>query len=152
MVYTDAMRKPSFLFRSVPISLVALALACASLVAVQIAWAEPPTIEVVKGTTKGKVHADEGRVASGQPAAAQDLPRVEVFLTDWCPYCQKLEAFLNANQIPYERKNIEQEASFRSEHAELGGGGIPVTRIGGSQVVRGFRPVEIARALGIEPR
>jgi hypothetical protein len=54
--------------------------------------------------------------------------------------------------VPYERKNIEQQAGYRKEHEELGGGGIPVTRIGGTEIVRGFAPAKIAAARGITPR
>jgi glutaredoxin len=84
-------------------------------------------------------------VAEGQPV-------VEVFVTDWCPYCQRLEAFLKQNKVAYQRKNIEQSAEFRAQHAELGGGGIPVTRINGNQVIRGFRPDAIAEAIGLKTK
>jgi glutaredoxin len=86
-------------------------------------------------------------------AAAQQQPLVEVFVTDWCPYCQRLEAFLKENEVVYERKNIEQDAEARAEHQALGGGGIPLTRINGREVIRGFKPKEIARAIGLgEPK
>ena len=93
-----------------------------------------------------------GGTASTAPmaAAGRELPIVEVFVTDWCPYCQRLEAFLKDNEVPYLRKNIEENTDFRVEHAQLGGGGIPVTRIGGTEVIRGFRPDVIAQALDLE--
>jgi glutaredoxin len=84
------------------------------------------------------------------PTASAEQPLVEVFVTDWCPYCQRLEAFLQQNRVAYQRKNIEQSAQFRAEHEELGGGGIPVTRIGGREVIRGFRPDAIAEAIGLD--
>jgi glutaredoxin len=129
------------------LSVVAACMVCACLSG---AVRADSTIEVIKGTSKQRVRAGE---ASREVApAAQELPRVEVFVTDWCPYCQRLEAFLKENQILYERKNIEQQAGYRKEHEELGGGGIPVTRIGGTEIVRGFAPAKIAAALGITPR
>ena len=82
-------------------------------------------------------------------AASRQQPLVEVFVTDWCPYCQKLEAFLKQNNVAYQRKNIEQSAEARAEHQALGGGGIPVTRINGREVIRGFKPDAIARAIGL---
>lgn len=85
-----------------------------------------------------------------RPIASGSQPVVEVFVTDWCPYCQRLEAFLKQNKVVYQRKNIEQSAEFRAEHEALGGGGIPVTRINGSQVIRGFRPEAIAEAIGLK--
>jgi glutaredoxin len=130
-------------------------LACALLSGTAGVAGADSTIEVVKGTSKGRVRPGEGRVESrGGEAAAPDraFPRLEVFVTDWCPYCQRLEAFLKANQVPYERKNIEADESFRREHAELGGGGIPVTRIDGKQIVRGFSAETMGRVLGIDAR
>ena len=99
----------------------------------------------------GALACGNANSSSAQLAAAGELPRVEVFVTDWCPYCQRLEAFLKQNRVPYERKNIEKNADARAEHEELGGGGIPVTRIGGKKVIRGFRPDVIGRALGLGP-
>lgn len=87
--------------------------------------------------------------AETAPVAAE-APLVEVFVTDWCPYCRRLEAFLQDEDVPYVRKNIEEDPTARAEHAELGGGGIPVTRIGGDQVVRGFRPEVIAQLLDLD--
>jgi len=108
--------------------------------------AEPPdTVEEVRGA-----QVEEVRPGAARPPAARKLPRVEVYVTDWCPYCQKLEAFLKQNRIPYVRKNIEQDAGFEREHDALGGGGIPLTRIGGERVIRGFQPELIARELGLE--
>ena len=81
-------------------------------------------------------------------ADAPTPPLVEVFVTDWCPYCQRLEAFLQENEIAYLRKNIERSMEYSLEHARLGlGGGIPVTRIGGETVVSGFQPDLIAQAI-----
>jgi glutaredoxin len=87
--------------------------------------------------------------ASSEPTvemAAQEAV-VEVFVTDWCPYCQRLEAFLKKNQVAYQRKNIEQSAEFRAQHQALGESGIPVTRINGREVIVGFKPEAIADAL-----
>ena len=78
-------------------------------------------------------------------AAAQ--PRVEVFVTSWCPYCQLLEQFLKSNNIPYVRQDIERNPAARRMHEQLGGGSIPVTRVDGSTIIRGFNPPSILAAL-----
>jgi glutaredoxin len=82
--------------------------------------------------------------------AAQERPTVEVFVTDWCPFCQRLEAFLQKNDIEYVRLDIEKDGDAQREHRALGGGGgIPVTRIG-SQVIWGYRPDVIGPLVGIK--
>ena len=71
---------------------------------------------------------------------------VEIFVTSWCPYCQKLEAFLKQKKIRYTRYDIERNRKGAALHRQLGGGGVPVTKIG-SNVIRGFDQDQIAAAL-----
>ncbi|MCA9405298.1 MAG: hypothetical protein KC684_02085 [Candidatus Omnitrophica bacterium] len=71
---------------------------------------------------------------------------VEIFVTSWCGYCRKLEAFLKKNRIKYKKYDIEKSAYGKKRHQELGGGGIPVTTIGDT-VVRGYDPATIQRLL-----
>src|SRR4029077_2072119 len=69
------------------------------------------------------------RAASPERSAAP-VQKVEVFVTDWCPYCQRLEAYLKSHQIQYVRFTIEKDAEAAREHRRLSNGGIPLTRIG----------------------
>ncbi|MDH4099670.1 MAG: DUF4124 domain-containing protein [Nitrospirota bacterium] len=71
---------------------------------------------------------------------------LEVFVTSWCPYCKKLEAFLDAKKIPYTRYDIEKDEKAHRVYKELGGRGVPLTRIG-SDVVRGYNPEAILRLI-----
>jgi glutaredoxin len=122
--------------------LVWIGLACA----LSARASEPEVVEEVRGA-----QVEQVRPGAARPPAARKLPRVEVYVTDWCPYCQKLAAFLKQNGVPYVRKNIEKDARYEREHEALGGGGIPLTRIGGERIVRGFQPDLIAQELGLEP-
>ena len=72
--------------------------------------------------------------------------RVEVLAADWCPQCKALEKFLSARQISFTRYDIEKSRKGKSLYKKLGGGGIPITRIG-SRIIRGNRPKEILKAL-----
>jgi len=81
------------------------------------------------------------------PRAAGAGKSVEVFVTNWCPYCRQLEASLKANQVTYVRYDIEQNPEGERKHRALGGGGIPVTKVG-DVVIRGNNPQAILRALG----
>lgn len=71
---------------------------------------------------------------------------VEIFVTSWCPYCKKLEHFLQENDIEYTRYDIEKEAAGASLYKQLGGGGVPLMKIG-STVLRGFDEAEIEETL-----
>lgn len=64
---------------------------------------------------------------------------VEVFVTSWCGYCRKMERFLKEKGIQYTAYDIEKDDNAARIHKELGGGGVPVIRIG-SDVVHGYNP------------
>lgn len=67
---------------------------------------------------------------------------VEVFVTSWCGYCKKMLRFLNEKGIPYTAYDIETDRNAFRIYRELGGGGVPVVRIG-ANVVRGFNPDKV---------
>ena len=72
--------------------------------------------------------------------------KVEVFVTSWCPYCRNLEAFLSQKSIAYKSYDVEKDAVGKRIYQQLGGGGVPVVKIG-TQVIRGFDPAAILNAL-----
>ena len=74
------------------------------------------------------------------------LPRVRVLIASWCPYCQKLEKFLEEKQIPHESFDIERSSTGAGMYSKLGYPGVPVTIIG-STIISGYRPGEILEAL-----
>ena len=77
--------------------------------------------------------------------AAQDT-RAEIFVTSWCPYCRQLEAFLKKNQISYTRYDVEKNEKGYRLFRELGGDGVPMTRIG-DEVIHGYDPERISASL-----
>jgi glutaredoxin len=124
-------------------------------------WAAPPRaddrVEAVRGTEKELVRPgeDRPRARPAKPAKAPEqvgeFPRVELFMAEWCGYCRRTEAYLKRNGVPYERKNIEQDARFQREYEALDSNVIPVVRIDGRRILRGYRPEALARELGLEP-
>jgi len=78
----------------------------------------------------------------------QSNKKVEIFITTWCPYCQKLEKFLKSRDIKYTRYDIEKDYEGQRLYQQLNAKGIPVIRIGGSQIIRGFDTAGILKALG----
>lgn len=81
-----------------------------------------------------------------KPGASAGSKQVDIYVTSWCGYCRKLESFLKAKSIPYTRHDIEKSSSARQAHLKLGGGGIPVVKVG-SDIIRGFSPEAILRSL-----
>ncbi len=93
-----------------------------------------PPINKLATTGLAPAHLLEPKGAS----ATKSTPTLEVFVTSWCPYCQALEEYLKGRKIKYQRFDIEKNAEGKKIHKSLGGGGIPVTRINGTKVIRGF--------------
>ncbi len=82
------------------------------------------------------------------PIATEGLQRQDVvmYATSWCPYCEKARDFLENAGIPYTEYDIEQSARARKAYEQLGGGGVPVIKVGDA-VVRGFDPGALRQAV-----
>ena len=76
----------------------------------------------------------------------QTQKKVTVFLTSWCPYCQKLEKFLRSENIGYTRVDIERSEEGRQVYKQLNANGVPVTVIG-AKVIGGYSQEIILKTL-----
>ena len=84
--------------------------------------------------------------SSAEPAI--EKKDVEIFVTSWCPYCKKLEKFLDEKSITYKKYDVEQDPTARSKYNQLKTSeGVPVIKIG-SKVLQGFDPAQVLDALG----
>lgn len=87
-------------------------------------------------------------VSATEPAAQPQFSgTVDLYVTSWCGYCRKMEQFLSLKAIPYRKLDIETDSSAAEAHAKLGGGGIPVARIG-ENIVRGYNPDAVLKYIG----
>lgn len=78
---------------------------------------------------------------------ATSFATVEVFVTGYCTYCRVLEKELDAAGIPYQRLDIEKDKTAQKLYLKLGGRGVPLTRVNGTQLISGARLDEIKQAL-----
>ena len=90
------------------------------------------------------------KAAEDRAAIQAKMPKgpdkVDLYLTSWCPYCRKLENFLNDHHIVYTRHDIEADPASAEEFGDLGGEGVPLTRIG-NKVIYGYDPEKVLQAL-----
>ena len=63
--------------------------------------------------------------------------KVEFYMAPWCPYCRKMEAFLNDIEANYESFNVELDSAASRRYKSLGGKGIPFIRIG-NEIIKGY--------------
>ena len=72
---------------------------------------------------------------------------LEIFVADWCGYCRALEKDLKAEGIPFRKFNVETSAKGKQMWKKLGGG-VPFSRVGGKQIIRGYALDKIKIAMG----
>lgn len=81
-------------------------------------------------------------------AAATRQPDIELFVTQWCTYCDMARAYLDSKGVDYVVHDLENdpEAARRKLVLDNGGMGVPFALIYG-EPVRGFSEVAYDRAL-----
>ncbi len=89
----------------------------------------------------------EERSEPYSPAARVKQPTIEIFVTSWCGYCRKLEQYLESKKLKFSKYDIEHNSRGKSIYNELGGGGVPITRINNRKIVHGFDQAELENAL-----
>lgn len=96
----------------------------------------------VMSIKKKYVVADDEK-ESDATANTRPQKKVEVYLTDWCPYCRKLEKVLKANGIEYIAYNVDLDFKAKRRLKMLSGNtGIPFTVVDGRKVY-GYAPEKI---------
>ncbi|TAK62738.1 glutaredoxin domain-containing protein [Methylobacter sp.] len=92
---------------------------------------------------------------SSQPAPVTDkavvtaaAPKVDLYMTQWCPYCKKAMAFLRKNDIDFNTYDIEHDldAAARKKTLAPDYSGIPLAVINGV-TIRGFSEESYQEAL-----
>lgn len=76
------------------------------------------------------------------PALTQ---KVEFYVTSWCKYCRKLEDYFISNNVDYIKYDIEKDSRARKRYKELGGSGVPFTKVG-DKVISGYKPEQVMSA------
>ena len=61
-----------------------------------------------------------------------------VYTQHHCPQCQDVKAFLKQRGLAFEEKNVMDDKDAMAELMELGVMSVPVTIVGGEDVVLGF--------------
>lgn len=80
-------------------------------------------------------------------AVSRDLPIVEMFVTSWCGYCKKAEAYFRARNIPFITYDIEKDQRAAARKASLTNSrGVPFVLIG-DVGIPGYSEAAFERAL-----
>jgi glutaredoxin 3 len=49
------------------------------------------------------------------------MKKVEFYSANWCPFCMRAKALLDARGIPYEEINVDEVPGFREKLVEMTG-------------------------------
>lgn len=74
------------------------------------------------------------------------MANVIVYSSHTCTYCKQLKTYLNAQNIPFEERNIDDNPAYGDELFAMGMRSLPVTLIG-DQKILGLNPTRIQQAL-----
>ncbi len=78
------------------------------------------------------------------------MPKVKVYSTPTCPWCHKAKEFLQENKIEFEDINVAENKEAAQEMVEKSGQrGVPVIEID-EEIIVGFNPDAIKKALKME--
>lgn len=85
-----------------------------------------------------------------QPAAkTQSQPRIVVFTTPTCPWCQRVKQYLRSKGFQFREIDVARDQAAARDLVRMTGQmGVPVTLIGNRPIV-GFDRPQIDRLLGI---
>lgn len=76
-------------------------------------------------------------IVSNSGASATASGEVVIYTTEWCGYCRKAKAFMDAKGVRYREVDVETSQAGQQEFARLGGRGVPVILVG-NQRMDGF--------------
>jgi glutaredoxin-like YruB-family protein len=78
-------------------------------------------------------------------------PKVEIYVTSWCPYCTKTKAYFEGKGIAYSAYDIEKDATARMRYMKYGQRGVPLVVIGDT-VIPGYSVADFDKALAAGPK
>lgn len=82
-----------------------------------------------------------------EPAQEKDAPRVDLYVTSWCPYCHKAQAFFAARNIAVSLYDIEKDPRAAARKQQLDPRqGVPFAVVNG-QAIHGYAPERYEQAL-----
>lgn len=76
-------------------------------------------------------------LAFAETTPVKSAKTVEIYVTEWCHYCRDAQSYMKSRGIPFTAYDIEKDSAANRRYKELGGGGVPILKIG-SEKMFGF--------------
>ncbi len=103
----------------------------------------------VSGTVSGEQQQRHEQRVEELLAEQQKKHKVDLYVTDWCPYCEKALAFFRARNIPVSVYDVEKDRSAWQRKNQLAPNtGVPFAVVNGQKIL-GYNPGMYEQALGL---
>lgn len=73
--------------------------------------------------------------------------RVVMYATRRCGYCAKMRRFFAEKGIAYREFDVDYDKAAESDFRKLGGHGVPLVVVDGDDVIHGYQPEAVLKAL-----
>ncbi len=122
--------------------------------------AAPTVLRVRRGQTVDKLVGPQSTatyaalLTEAQPhgkqvASTNKRPSVKIYVTNTCPWCRRLESYLDQHQVHYTKINVQNDPAAAQEMQRKSGQlGVPQADVGGRMIV-GFDKAKIDRLLNL---
>jgi glutaredoxin len=100
---------------------------------------KPANSDSVENRNDLQVKSPQPAPVADKPSITTAAPKVDIYMTQWCPYCKKAMAYLRKKEIEFNAYDIEHDldAAARKKTLDPGYSGIPLAVINGA-TIRGF--------------
>lgn len=86
-------------------------------------------------------------LAAGPGAQGTEAqPKIDLYVTDWCGYCKRAEAFFTARGLSFNRFDVEKDQLAAVQREKFPGRGVPYAVINGTGIL-GYSEAEYFQAL-----
>ena len=103
--------------------------------------------DVMPRNARQNVVEHQREVESSISSKNRSGPKVELYITDWCPYCQMAREFFRSRGIPFTEYDIEKDKAAAARKNRLDKKkGVPFAMING-QGIHGYAPTAYEQAL-----
>ena len=103
--------------------------------------------DVMPRNARQNVVEHQREVESTRPAEYRRGPKVELYITEWCPYCQMAREFFRSRGIPFTEYDIEKDKAAAARKNRLDKRkGVPFAMINGHRI-HGYSPAAYEQAL-----
>jgi glutaredoxin-like YruB-family protein len=101
-----------------------------------------------KPKTRDTVQSSETTPSTSEKPKKSKKPEVELYVTNWCPWCNKAKSFFRSRGIPFTEYNIEKnKEAARRKNKLTNRRGVPFAVVN-SQLIHGYSEASYKQALG----